>query len=77
MRVEVTDPARACLVDGDLTGVIVSEQDGPSPHIVLEMSVSGWNDPAKVILNQLDLYTIMRLARGSNVDTIRDAVRVS
>jgi hypothetical protein len=73
MRVEVTDPARACLVDGDLTGIIVSEQDGP--HIVLEMSVSGWPHPAKVILNQLDLFTIMRLARGSNVDTIRDAVR--
>jgi hypothetical protein len=75
MRFEVTDPARAYLVDGDLTGVIVSEQDGLYPHIVLEMSVEGINQPVKVRLGQVDLSTIIRLARGSKVETIRDAVR--
>ena len=75
MRVERTDPAGALLVDGALTGVIVSEQDGPFPHIVLEMSVSGRNDPVKVTLGEVDLFTIMRAARGSKVEKIRDAVR--
>jgi hypothetical protein len=41
------------------------------------MSVSGRNDPVKVTLGEVDLFTIMRAARGSKVEKIRDVVRVS
>jgi hypothetical protein len=77
MRVELTDPAGGLVVDGALKGVIVSEEDGSFPHIVLEMSVSGRNDPVKVTLGEVDLFTIMRAARGSKVEKIRDVVWVS
>jgi len=71
MRVELTDPAGALFADGALKGVIVSEQDGAFPHIVLEMSVSGRSDPVKVTRDEVDLFTIMRLARGSKVKKFR------
>jgi hypothetical protein len=58
-----------------LKSVVISEQDGPFPNIVLEMTVNGAADPVRVTLGELDLSTIMRLARGSTVERIRDAVR--
>jgi hypothetical protein len=75
MRVELTDPAGGLMVDGALKGVIVSEQDGHFPHIVLEISATERTHLVKVTLSELDLFTIMRLARGSTVEKIRDAVR--
>ena len=74
MRVELTDPP-GLFIDGALKTVPVSEADGFFPHIVLEMSASG-RGPVKVTLGELDLGTIMRAARGSKVEKIRDAVRV-
>jgi hypothetical protein len=71
MRVELTNGG--LIVDGMLKGII--EQHGPPyPHIVIELKVSGQADPVKVTLNDIDLVTIMQLARGSTVQRIRDAV---
>jgi hypothetical protein len=72
MRVMLTDPP-GLFVDGTLEAV-VSEQDAHYPHIVIEMSVTGRN-PAKVTLSEFDLSTIVRLAKGSTVRKIQDAVR--
>ena len=76
MRVELTEPAGALIVDGVLASVIVSEQDGPFPHMVLQMRVTGRDDPVHVTLGELDLFTIMTLAKSSEVEKIRDAIRV-
>jgi hypothetical protein len=73
MRVEITT-SPGIFLDGSLKS-IVSEQDAPYPHIVIEVSVTGGGSPAKVTLDEIDLATIMRLARGSAVQRIRDAVR--
>jgi hypothetical protein len=72
MRVWITPPGEI-FADGTLKGVI-SEQDAPYPHIVIEMSVAGVSDRVEVTLGELDLSTIVRLARGSKVQKIRDAV---
>ena len=74
MRVEITKPP-GIFVDGVLKSVIISEQDDPSPNVVLEMTVKGVAEPVRVTLDELDLSTIMQLARGSTVEKIRDAVR--
>jgi len=74
MRVEITKPP-GIFVDGVLKSVIISEQDDPSPNVVLEMTVKGVAEPVRVTLGELDLSTIMRLARGSTVEKIRDAGR--
>ena len=74
MRVELTKPP-GIFVDGVLKSVIISEQDGPFRDIVLEMTVNGIAEPVRVTLGELDLSTILRLARGSTVEKIRDAVR--
>lgn len=71
MRVELTNGG--LIIDGMLKGII--EQHGPPyPHMVIELKVSGQTDPVKVTLNDIDLVTIMQLARGSTVQRIRDAV---
>ena len=72
MRVEITKPP-GIFAEGILRGV-VSEQDASCPHIVIEMSVNGVSDPVRVTLDESDLSTIMRLARGSTVQRIRAAV---
>jgi hypothetical protein len=59
---------------GELKGV-TSEQGEHYPHMVVEMSVSGAMDPVRITLDSLDLLTIVRLAKGSRVKQIRDAVR--
>jgi hypothetical protein len=74
MRVEITT-SPGIFLDGSLQG-IVSEQNASYPHIVIEVSVTGGGSPAKVTLDEIDLATIMRLARGSTVRRIRDAVTV-
>lgn len=73
MRVTITTPP-GIFADGVLKGVI-SEQDGFHPHMVIEMTVSGVNYPVEVTLNEIDLSTIVRLARDSTVQRIRSAVR--
>jgi hypothetical protein len=73
MRVELTIPP-GLIADGILER-IVSEQGTPYPHIVIEMKVTGLDNPVKVTLDLNDLSTIARLARGSNVREIRDALR--
>jgi hypothetical protein len=73
MKVEITKPP-GIFAEGILKSVM-SEQDISYPHIVIEMSVTGVSDPVKVTLDEIDLSTIMRLARGSTVQRIRDAVR--
>jgi hypothetical protein len=72
MRVTITAPP-GIFAEGALKGVI-SEQGAPYPHIVIEMSVAGVSDRVEVTLGELDLSTIVRLARGSKVQRIRDAV---
>jgi hypothetical protein len=74
MRVMLTDPPNTLFVQGELKGVIKSEQDGHYPNMVIEMAVSG-RGPVEVTLDQLDLFTIVRLARESKVEKLRDAVR--
>jgi hypothetical protein len=54
---------------------VISEQDAPFPQITIEMSVTGGGDPVTVTLSELDLATIGRLARGSTVPRIREAIR--
>jgi hypothetical protein len=73
MKVEITT-SPGIFAEGILKGVM-SEQDTSYPHIVIEMSVTGVSDPVIVTLDENDLSTIMRLARGSTVQRIRDAVR--
>jgi hypothetical protein len=72
MKVEITKPP-VTFAEGILKGV--SEQDASYPHIVIEMSVKAVNEPVRVTLDEIDLSTIMRLARDSTVPRIRDAVR--
>jgi hypothetical protein len=73
MKVEITTPT-GIFAEGILKG-LMSEQDTSYPHVVIEMSVTGVSDPVKITLDENDLSTIMRLARGSKVQRIRDAVR--
>jgi hypothetical protein len=75
MRVEITRPPRL-MVEGVLQTVIISEQDGAFPHMVLQMRVNEAADPVRVTLDQCDLSTITRLAKGSTVEKLRDAVRL-
>jgi hypothetical protein len=72
MKVEITRPP-GIFAEGSLKDTI-SEQDAPYPHIVIEMRVAGVSEPVKVTLNELDLSTIVRLARASRVQRIRDAI---
>jgi hypothetical protein len=72
MRVEITKPP-GIFAEGILKRLI-SEQDASYPHIVIEMSVTGVSDPVTITLDEHDLSTIVRLARGSTVQRIRDAV---
>ena len=73
MRVTLTEPP-GLFVDGALQNLI-SEQDAPYPNLVIEMSVPGMSHPVTVALDQVDLCTIVRLAKRSKFQTIRDAVR--
>ncbi len=72
MRVEITNPPGSTFVEGTLKDVI-SEHDGFSPYFVIELDVAKVG-PMKVMLDCLDLATIVRLARASKVQKIRDAV---
>jgi hypothetical protein len=73
MRVTISTPP-GIFAEGILKG-IVSQQDGSYPHIIVEMMVTGVSDPVKVTLDEVDISTIVRLARDSTVQRIRDAVR--
>jgi hypothetical protein len=73
MKVAITQQP-GLFAEGNLKGVI-SEQDGPNPHIVIEMNVAGVSDPVTVTLDVLDLSTITHLAKASRIQKIRDAVR--
>jgi hypothetical protein len=59
---------------GELKGVI-SQIGEHYPHLVIEMSTTGGTDLVTVTLDTLDLYMIVRLAKESSVEQIRDAVR--
>jgi hypothetical protein len=72
MKVEITKPPRL-IADGSLQGT-VSEQGGASAMIVIEMNVSGVPEPVHVTLDPADLAMIVRLAKNSKVQAIRDAV---
>lgn len=73
MRVWITNPP-GLMAQGTLKEVIM-EQGAPDPHMVIEMAVAGSNHPVEVTLNTLDLATIVRLARKSKDQKLRDAVR--
>jgi hypothetical protein len=73
MKVEITK-SPGIFAEGMLKG-IVEERGASYPHIVIEMSVIGVNDPVNVTLDENDLATIVRLARASTVQRIRDAVK--
>jgi hypothetical protein len=72
MRVAITTPP-GIFVDGSLDRVI-AEQDGAAAHIVIEMSITGGGSSAHVTVDESDLFTIVRLAKASAVEKIRDAV---
>jgi hypothetical protein len=74
MRIWLTNPPGIC-ADGSLTGVVVSEQATPFPHIVLQMRVKGAPEeghPVEVTLDEIALFTIVQAMRKSNVERIRD-----
>lgn len=72
MRVYITTQP-GLLAEGVLKDII-SQDDAPSPHIVIAMNVAGVGDVVTVTLDEQDLSTIARLARGSKVQRIRDAL---
>jgi hypothetical protein len=72
VRVWITNPP-GIFAQGILKGV-VSEQGPPDPRIVIEMNVAGVDGPVEVTLNEVDLTTIVRLARNSTIQRIRDTV---
>jgi len=74
MKVTINSPAGpSTFVEGVLKG-IVSEQDGPAAHIEIEISIAQISEPSRVILSPTDLRTIVRLAKGSGVESVRDAI---
>jgi hypothetical protein len=73
MKVEITTPP-GIFAEGSLERIL-SQGGPPYPHIVIEMKVSGSNDPVHVTLDSHDLVTIVRLANGSNITQIQDAIR--
>jgi hypothetical protein len=73
MRVTINTPP-GIFADGALGG-IVSQQDGVGAQIVIELNVALVSEPVHVALTPTDLATIVRLARSSTAQTIRDAVR--
>lgn len=72
MKVEITTPP-GTFAEGTLERIL-SQYGAPYPHIVIEMKVTGSNHPVKVTLDYLDLSTIARLARGSTIQQIQDAI---
>jgi len=74
MEVELTRPLDHLIVRGVLKTGKVSEEWRPGPVISFEMCVTGVPDPVKVTLDQVDLETITRSARASNIQEIREAV---
>jgi hypothetical protein len=73
MRAEITKTP-GIFAEGTLERML-SEQGAPYPHIVIEMKVAGVDNPVKITLDANDLSTIVRLAKASTVQQIRDAVR--
>jgi hypothetical protein len=74
MKVTINVGYEGNFVEGNSKGRH-SEHDAHYPHLVVELSVAGRSDPAKVYLDVVDLSTIVRLAKNSRVQEIRDAVR--
>jgi hypothetical protein len=72
MRVETATPP-GILVEGRYQRVI-SEHDGPAAQMVLEMRLEGRTDRASVTFDVSDLMTIVRLAKSSSAQRIREAV---
>ena len=73
MRVEITT-SPGIFAEGSLIEGILSQHGAPHPHIVIEMKVTGSNDPVKVTLDENDLSMIIRIAKSSTVQRIRAAV---
>jgi hypothetical protein len=74
MKVSINVGYEGTFVEGTLKGVM-SEQGAHYPDLVVELTVAGRSDPAMVYLDVVDLSTIVRLAKNSGVQEIRDAVR--
>ena len=73
MKVWITTPP-GLMAEGVLKDII-SQEDAPSPHIVIAMNVAGVGDAVTVTLDEQDLSTIARLARSSKVQRIRNALK--
>jgi hypothetical protein len=73
MRVTLTKPP-STFVEGDLRGII-RQRDAPYAYMVIEMNVTGMDSPVEVTLNELDLFTIVRLAKDSSIQSLSRAVR--
>jgi hypothetical protein len=72
MKVAVTKPP-GLFAEGSLTRVI-SETAAPVPLVVIEMMVAGISEPVEITLSANDLGAIVRFAKGSKVQGIRDVV---
>jgi hypothetical protein len=74
MEVVSTDPRRT-LVRGALYRAL-PVQNGDRPCLVLEMIAGEGTAPVEIHLDWVDLSKILRCARESNDERIRDAVRL-
>jgi hypothetical protein len=64
--------------EGNLKGElkrVISQIGEHYPNLVIEMGTTSRTDLVTVTLDTLDLYMIVRLAKESSVEQIRDAVR--
>ncbi len=68
------EPTSSFAGEGVLKTGVRSEQDGPFPHMILEMSLIGLSETVKVGLDERDLSTIVRLARELKIEKLRAAV---
>lgn len=60
------------IANGFLTNEI-KELDGISPYLEIDLKIANVTDPAKVLLSDLDIFTIVSLAKKSKIQKIRDA----
>ena len=74
MKIVCTDPRRT-LVRGSLYRALPVQKDR-HPRLILEMIAGEGTSPVEIHLDWVDLSTILRCARESNDERIRDAVRL-
>ena len=74
MKFAINEVNLAMAAQGVLKTAVTWEKDRPFPHMILEMNLIG-GDRVTIGLDEQDLSTIVRHARASKVEKLRDAVR--